>query len=609
MGYSIFILCCFCFLQYGNAQCIYRHPSQLEIIQPANMGLEHFSTFIQGSTDQEARHKLVSPLTVKSKVNGFSRFAESETERWPVGTWNSGYYDRWEDGFPAYALKINDCPINERTGDKLSPEGFLSSHPLHSINGKVIRALIHANHRYPDASWVAENNRKIKSGMDYMIAQQQTNISAASDFYQNEEGGFTKWYFRPDSLVPNLSEDIGQNYSHLFETAHALRSMCEAYMYFQNTSEPYGKQSGNAYSMANLYSAIIKAANNIVRKSLGSVESNGTAEMENACDWVASNYRGLGLWAITGAYKVANYEGDFTHALSFYNKAKEISDRLIRFQTADNSLEDGMWLTGGSSGDNDGCGHEIFKDTYIWYHQLIMRGIVEMVDVTRNSDSEWKDHVLIPAVKKAVNHLIKYRVAYNDVKADTNVNWNHGSNTWVNIEKGTLRTTWTSVEHTRTCPTWAYYYYEEVLEPIAMLALYSKYQTNFSCEERSLLRNLLLTIGLQSHGGYNPADPNTIEQFVQYAYYNDYFNAFEIGHRIFPLHENNSILVCKETCEEISKNDSSFSGVKIPDANTRQRQPTDAPSQSPLRQKPQSLAHSIERRPEPNSITRSSGDL
>lgn len=426
---NILFITFFFLLHIVTAQTLFEH-TQDWIVQPTNISISNFTTFVDSVNAHEAMPK-INAISFSPNSVGFST-----TDFWPQGTWLHGYFERGE-------FWSNKCAVDTCVTCTHNNIGWPSSHPLHRINSKMIRALIHANHACPGASWVADNIQNIKEGIDYMISSQQ---SGTGDLV--EEGGFTWWFTRPGQLTPNSNEDRNANYTHAYETSHALRTMCEAYMYFQDNGIYYSNITG-------LYQAIVKAADNLERKKLDPglppTPIGDNNDESSACDLSNSNYKGFALWALAGAYKVT---GDN----KYLSKAKAIADKLILYQTTDGGIQDGMWLTGGC--DSDGCGkfsnpndgtdpcgegvdqfttdnNRIFHDTRIFYHCIILRGLVEMMDITPDAEIAWKIS-LIANIKKAVNHLMKYRVAYFD---DSNLD----------ISPGMVRTSWTAIDGGTTC--------------------------------------------------------------------------------------------------------------------------------------------------------------
>lgn len=463
-------------LNYLNAQTLVNVPTIIS--QPSNISVNNFTSYVLESNANEGMAKITSFNMSNQTVT------LSSTDFWPKGTWFHGYYER--------GAFWNPLPNSINCTHQTS--GYTGCHPLVRINDKMIRAQIHTNHRYPNSFSTSQNIQKIKDGIDYMLDSQQ-NVPLDPV----EDGGFTWWNFRPSLFVPNTNEDRNQNFTHAYETSHALRAMSEAYLYFKNYNIIYPR-------MNELYNAIIKAADNLYNKN----PNDG-----QACDFSNNNFRGLGAWALAGAYKV-------TKDMKYFYGAKDICDIIMQQQNTGGGLADGMWLTGGTQGEDDGCGNAIQHDTRIYYHSMILRGLIETMDITPNTQQylSWKT-TLIAQIKKGVNHMINYRVSFYD-NPPTSL-------------QGQLRTTWLATNGGTTCAIWSYYNYEEVIEPIAMLMLYSNYQSYFSCDERKSLRNLLLVLGKDCHNhptGY-------LENFVQYAYYADYLYAFDHNQRIYPQDENN----------------------------------------------------------------------
>jgi hypothetical protein len=457
--------------------CLYGYGQTIENVAyyPNPIAPTLFNDFITMSEANEGMPKIAT-ITVTGANTG-SITLSSDT--WPDGTWSTGFL-AWV-GVDSFVTKQEDYNGDVWTG----------SHPLVRINSAMIRAHIHTDHLVgPRGNPV--NLDKIKAGIDYMITSQRP------------DGGFTYWVSRPAQTIPTIDETYNGNPDHSLETAHALRTMCEAYLYFKNYNIIYNTADGD---MDKLWDAILKAAENLYRKGV------------NGEDLSTSNYQGFALWGLASAYKV-------TKLTKYLDRANQICKFLIQQQT-NGGLGDGIWNTPPTEGDFDVCNNPVYHDSFINYHMIILRGLIEAMDIMPSTPKYAVDRVLlISSIKRAVNNVIKYRIAYTDDPPN-------------GIYKGFLRSTWLTQGGQITCSTnvWADYLYTEPIEPIAMLALYSKFHPEFSEAEQINLRNLLLVMG--GHFRYFPTDPvKAIGYFSQYAYYADYLDAAEKRQRIFPQDEH-----------------------------------------------------------------------
>lgn len=487
MRRSIFGFLCIVLFQQVHAQTIEAVPYNPGVI-PTQADFTNFNLM------SEANRGMTKIVGINISNNTIEL---STTETWHPGAWCRGGYTGSNVNVPPVgtvrsAPDFVSIPAETVTFDGFVLSGYLSSHPKPRMTSKMVRAHIHASHLHPENS--ADHIDKIQDGVDYLILTQVVDPSP------REDGGYIVWWVRPSQSTPNTDDTRYQNVTHAYETSHALRTLSEAYLYFTNYDISYGNMSG-------LYSAIVKAADNLYRK-----------DFNTAGDLGNSNYIGFAAWALAGAYKA-------TKDQRYLCRAIELSNKLMTDQNTSGGIADGMWLTGGD-GETDGCGNNVAHDSFINYHLIILRGLVETLDITPSTPdyASWKIS-LISSIKKAVNHLINYRVALT---------------TQGSVTVGMLRTTAAGTNGQLTCSGWAYYFYEDPLEAVAMLALYSKFHWYFSQAEQTSLENLLRTM---SNGIGSPNDPTAydgayIAYFTQYAYYADYLDAIKKRKRIFPEDEH-----------------------------------------------------------------------
>lgn len=469
------------FLLWIQTLCIHPAESQTIVtVPPASGGpisLETFQNFVGASDRSMAAQKIASIDLVNRKVN------LSPTQRWPAGSWLGGYYHRT-------TLKefLDDQPY----GDK-----YYGSHPLTRINSKIIRGHIHTQHLYPSSFPSSANLDKIAVGINYMIDHQIVMPG------QPDDGGYWWWISRPSRTTPNTDETVYPNIRHSFETAHALRTMSEAFLYFSNEGINYPR-------MTDLRNAIVKAADNLCLQVAG-----GWGDLSN------SNYKGLAAWGLASAYRV-------TRNSVYLQNALDICHQLYIDQNKSGGEADGMWTQGVT--DKDLCGNDVFHDTLINYHFIILRGLVEALDITPNTSPYTATKTeLTGTIKRAVNHVISYRIALAD---DLPIR-----------RHGMLHSTSVTAANGASCnmpDSWAYYFYEEVVEPVAMLVLYSKFNPLFSESEQNSLKNLLLhmTTEIQYRNDGIPEGSSYIEYFPQYAYYADYLNAFGKRAKVFGAYDH-----------------------------------------------------------------------
>ena len=396
------------------------------------------------------------------------------SSRWHAGSWFRGYYSINDTNTFQYT------PTNPGCGGTGNPCKYWGSHPLPRDASRQIRSMIHLHNRYATDPIVNDNINMILNGLDYLM------------FYQQTDGSYINWESRPSQNVPNTTEQTVYNTSHVYETAHALATMCDGYMYLKKINYPYSQYS-------TLYNSIVKAANNILNKN---VNANTDVDYNN------SNYKSFGAWGLAKAYKITNN-------CYYLVKAREICQNLIDAQTKDGSLCNGTWQTGGADGPNNGANH----DNAIWYHLIILRGMIETFDLIPPTMGSFKND-LANAIKRGINHVILGRISQ--------------SNEDNNYYLGALRPWWLA----SNCGTYQYafshMYWADVVEPIALLAYYANYHTGyFSTSEKTSLQNLLNLISCKIVVATTNS-PTTLQSLGSLAYYVDYINAINTGQKVFP---------------------------------------------------------------------------
>jgi hypothetical protein len=401
----------------------------------------------------------------------------STSEKWEPGTWGQGYFT---DMSPADFL-------NKTVDGK-----YWGCHPLIRHTGLMVRGHIHARHLFPELN----NLQAIKDGVDYLLAQQHSS------------GKFLFWKYRKDqndtsydSTVPTGADDGEEE----FETSQALRALSEAYLYFNSIGAPYRN--------AELYTAITESAD-----WLSSLHESWASWQLN------SNLPALALWALSAAYKINN---DCQYKLAVINICNKITSSARQVKSpAPNSTtgnvvgqigdETGMWTWGSPESVTIGTvSYMIEHDSKIGYHGIILRGLVEALDVIPTTEINARTN-LVQTIKLATNHIILHRL-HTTPQQSFIENFTDSAHIIVPVStnKGG----------------------ESGFEPLALLAYMAQYHSEFSADERTYLKNLLNKVApnLETTGTVL----ENIENLNAVAYYADYLNAINTGKRIFSGHWSN----------------------------------------------------------------------
>ncbi|MCB9335176.1 MAG: T9SS type A sorting domain-containing protein [Flavobacteriales bacterium] len=402
-----------------------------------------------------------------------------------VGGWHQGAWFRGPQSFESannwlnnYTGSYTSC---QNGGFKVGLNQFAGCRPKYRDTAKQIRGMIQLYNRYNTFLYTNDKStvvNMIKSGLDFLI------------YGQNSDGTYNNWDYRPDKWIPNYVGEIPSyhNETHLYEAAYALAAMCDGYMF-------YSKNSNLTYAqMTNLFNAINTTANRLLYEPINCIDN--------------SNFRGLLAWSLSKAYKV-------TQDCNYLEKAKYHSSYLIDLQE-DGGVCEGMWQTGGSEGNHE-------HDTRIWYHSIILRGLIETFDVTPNTATTFKNR-LANSIKRGVNHVINYRI-----------NLNPSTST----QGATLAYWFDSNCLTNGTVDYLYHYSQDIVEPFALIAYYSKYHTEyFNSTEQTYLKNLLNWISLETESaskvGINgQSGEDAAKKAPSLLFYTSYNDAINTSQKVF----------------------------------------------------------------------------
>ena len=338
----------------------------------------------------------------------------------PDGAWGQGYFS---------AATTNAYWDEDNYSDWYT--GLGSCYPLVRDQSEMIRAHLHA-YMLGESS---TNLTYVKQGLNFLLD------------IQDSYGGFLLYKTRIDTGSPNFNANVDP-----YPTAHALRTMAECYMFFQNSGEYYSR-------IAELEDGIFAAESWFWNTGSPHYYSDSPF-MYN------SNNKGFALWALTESYKVTN------NAISRDNTIA-LANVLIEEQVK-TGLEKGIWLTGGPQTDAGGTA-TWWHDTHIQYISLILRGLIETLTLVEYDDEETY-YELLDCIKRTINHIIQYRLYY-----DYHTGTPSGKNLrtlYLDEDKNLIPESWHDGE-------------PSLYESIAALIYYSKYYDGFTTSEVVYLNSFL----------------------------------------------------------------------------------------------------------------------
>ncbi|MEE6130092.1 T9SS type A sorting domain-containing protein [Chryseobacterium arthrosphaerae] len=439
-----------------------------------------------------------------------------EGGNWPEGSWFRGYFSGYEHN--------RDTTVNgpeEFYKEDLSIPDYLprywSSHPQPRATSKQIRALIHFDNYLGNHN----NSETIVKGLNYLISQIQ------------QYGGYVYWWTREGqtNFEQNDNRVPGKNKVLVYETGSALAALCEGYLYLKKNNIPVSQ---------NLYEAITKSADHIRDKDINQdfnnpTHNNDTLPKYNG-DYNTVNYMAFGLWSLSKAYKIT---GD----CEYLKKIIELSNWIVNRQHSGNDICNGTWKDGEGKLNETGT-TEIYGESKIVYHTIILRGLVEALDAIPKSEKDIRKN-LASAIKKATNHIIKYRVQYegNDIGTTSLVYNDINCNKLSHIDYG-------------------YYYGDDIVETLALLAYYSRFNADgtgdalFSNDETQRLKKILNIVSRVTADWIDPVTNNQGNYYsalymTSLAYYLDYTKAIKNNTKVFEV-DNTNFFDSEKTSKPVS---------------------------------------------------------
>ncbi|PWN63050.1 hypothetical protein C1631_022450 [Chryseobacterium phosphatilyticum] len=462
-------------------------------------------------------------LTSIDPANGYQ--PQYTNGNWPLGSWFRGYFSGFEyqpnPNINGYKMFYESDPA---IPSYLAP--YWSSHPQPRDTGKQIRALIHFDNYFGNSS----NSNTVVTGLEYLINQIQPN------------GGYIYWWTRGESQPGNAQTSFEQddnvqkqgayNRILIYETGSALAALCEGYLYLKKN---------NIAVPEDLYKTIVASAEHIYIKPINDDLDHPTVPDYSSsyynADYNSINYVAFGLWGLSKAYKIT---GD----CRYLEKIEELGKWLVSRQHKENDLCNGTWNEG--EGKLDGTNILVNHETKIVYHAITLRALIDALDCIPKSDRVLREK-LASSIKKAANHIIKYRVDYQ-------AGGSFGATSYLHTDKNCTPL---------VNPNYGYYYSDDIVECIALLAYYSRFATDdFNSEETRNLRQLLNIVASSTGNWIDPNTHTTIIDPVQkkyrsviympsLAFYLDYNKAMDNNTKVFEV-DNTNFFDSEKTSKPVS---------------------------------------------------------
>ncbi|HCN48380.1 MAG TPA: hypothetical protein DIT10_04680 [Chryseobacterium sp.] len=475
--------------------------------------IEANNTAIQNVITLSKTFRGLPKLIKIDTANNYQPVFSSET--WPAGAWSRGYFSGYIGNYKKFYEYDPDAKHS----------GFWSSHPQPRDTSKRIRAMIHYDNYYSNS----QNSSTIIQGLEYLICQQVKNQNNSLS-----DGGYIYWWSREGKDIFEQNDtpgNISQNSVHVFETGSAIAGLCEGYLYLKKN---------NIQLPAGLYDAIVNAADNL-----------------NAVDLIgynSENYTAFGLWGLAKAYKI-------TQNCKYLEKIIYLTNWLLEQQSNETGICNGTWKRGVETLDN---GQQVYHESKINYHAIILRGLIESLDGIPKSNVVLREK-LIAGIKKGINHIIKYRVSYENDSFLGTLNIFYST---INCEKIT------GLNHNY----YSFLYYDDIVEMFALLAYYANFnKDNFSQAENDRLKKLLNLISIYAQTRIDP-DENyvpsgltpdekkedqkrrAVDQMASLAYYLDYTKAIKNNTKVFEI-DNTNFFDSEKTSKPVSL-DFDHNGIK-----------------------------------------------
>lgn len=363
--------------------------------------------------------------------------------RWPAGTWGQGYQS-------IVTRKEFRKKIIEKTNGY-----YWGCYPLIRYSGRILRGHLHAYELSPEIG----NRSVIDSAVVYLLNSQ----------LRNDDGSYSLPAARAakNDTEPVMNEVAG---SREFETAEALRALAEAHIFYSRNNIAFEKQD-------ELVTAIHRSAEWLA-SLYDSWDPRSTVDR-----WkFNSNLPSLVGWSLAQAFRVEARE-------KYLTAVRNITRMLVERQQKD-GVEQGLWLNGGEDSEKiRGERYVIRHDTKIHYHLIILRNLIESLDVLPPTDSLRADAA--NSIMLATNHVIQHRL-----------DWRHTRRSFVKFFRDLDKKLVPSVRNQGG---------DHAFETLSLLVNRSQAWPELSDTDRRNLVNVLYSVA--------PNIPNRIHNFTDAEYF------------------------------------------------------------------------------------------
>lgn len=322
-------------------------------------GNSYSTTSINSSTIYNS-HLVVEPSREQPKMISISGCIPSFSlsQRWPKGTWKLGYYD----------LVGGSTWCNGTFNNGCSSVNYWSAHPLIRQTEDYGRSYTHLARRVSNSLY----SDRMNWALDYL-----------TDDAQQDDGGFIWWAHRINYTTTHLGETSSINCSSPYPQARGMKTLTDGYWYLREIASS---------SAGKYYKPIEHGSNWFLKPSVY---------------WsTTTNYKGFGAWALASAYKV-------TGEKKYLKKALNLCQTIMGSQDQNPSSHFyGCWRTGSDDAIIDDLGVNtgilVDHDTKIWYHLIILRGLIETMSTTPTNLPIYAD--MQNSIRLGINHIIEHRL-------------------------------------------------------------------------------------------------------------------------------------------------------------------------------------------------------
>jgi len=289
-------------------------------------------------------HQFSEGIYRSQKIGSISKtgFKESE-DRWPAGSWGRRYFTWYVDIPTLNNPKSKKKYFRRWYDDKMN----WSSHPL--IRDTARRVVAYIN-KYRSGDKQDIYVKRIREGMQYLVAQQKANISGI------HYGSFIQWAKRPAKNQPNIDDTMPPNFGIEYCTGLAIRALVEGYFFCEDFgwSRTVHKQE--------VIKAVKTAANWLMRNTLN-YDSGTYNQAPQKIVASSINFRCFSLWGLTSAYHLLQDDRYLNRAFDVYKK------NISGYQNPD-----GAWYYNYGNAEH-------YHDTAPHYTGIVLRALADLYDI------------------------------------------------------------------------------------------------------------------------------------------------------------------------------------------------------------------------------------